>query len=66
MSGARLLKRLRELGCEVLRQKGSHVVVQCGQCQTVVPVHRGEELGKGLLSAIKRQLTPCLGKDWLV
>jgi hypothetical protein len=30
-----------------------------------VPVHAGEDLGKGLLSSIRRDLEPCLGKDWL-
>lgn len=65
MTGSALLKLLQKLGCVIERQKGSHVVVKCGKCQTVVPVHKGEELGKGLLAAIKRQLAPCLGKDWL-
>lgn len=55
----------REMKCEVLRQKGSHVIVRCGKCQTVIPVHAGEDLGPGLLRAIERDLEPCLGKKWL-
>jgi predicted RNA binding protein YcfA (HicA-like mRNA interferase family) len=39
--------------------------MKCGACQTTVPVHAGEDLGKGLLRAIERDLEPCLGKDWL-
>ena len=53
------------LGCLKVRQKGSHVLVQCGRCKTVVPVHPGEDIGTGLLFAIERQLAPCLGKGWL-
>jgi predicted RNA binding protein YcfA (HicA-like mRNA interferase family) len=32
---------------------------------TVVPVHAGEDIGAGLLRAIEKQLTPCLGSGWL-
>ena len=65
MTGSGLLKILRERGCKELRQKGSHVRVQCGKCFTTVPVHKGEDLGKGLLRAIERDLEPCLGKGWI-
>ena len=65
VTGKVLLRKLRALGCEELRQRGSHVVVKCGECTTVVPVHAGEDLGKGLLRAIQRDLEPCLGKGWL-
>ena len=53
------------MGCKELRQKGSHVRVQCGTCSTTVPVHAGEDLGPGLLRAIERDLERCLGKGWL-
>jgi len=39
--------------------------MKCGECRTTVPVHAGEDLGKGLLRAIERGLEPCLGRDWL-
>lgn len=65
MKAAALLKFLFSLGCEKVRQKGSHVRVRCGKCLTTVPVHAGEELGAGLLRAIERDLEPCLGKGWL-
>jgi predicted RNA binding protein YcfA (HicA-like mRNA interferase family) len=64
VTGGDLLRILRGLGCIERRQKGSHVIVQCGRCQTVVPVHAGEDLGPGLLRAIERDLEPCLGKGW--
>jgi predicted RNA binding protein YcfA (HicA-like mRNA interferase family) len=60
-----LLRRLRALGCEEVRQKGSHVIVRCGKCTAVVPIHSGEDIAPGTLRAIERQLEPCLGKEWL-
>ena len=60
-----LLRLLRSLGCVEVRQKGSHVRVRCGSCSTTVPVHPGEELGKGLIAQIERDLELCLGKGWL-
>jgi len=65
VTGKEMLRLLRRLGCEEIRQKGSHVRVRCGRCQTTVPVHAGEDLGEGLLKAIERDLTPCLGRGWL-
>ena len=65
MTGRDVLRRLKVLGCEVVRQKGSHVRVRCGTCQTTVPVHRGVDLPPGTLRAIERDLEPCLGKKWL-
>jgi len=60
-----LLRLLRAYGCVEVRQKGSHVMVRCGKCQTVVPVHPGEDIKPGTLHSIERALEPCLGKDWL-
>ena len=65
MKAAELLKTLRKLGCSELRQVGSHVRVQCGKCLSTVSVHAGEDIGKGLLRAIERDLEPCLGKGWM-
>ena len=54
-SGSRLIKALRRLGFEVIRVKGSHHFLRHpdGRC-TVVPVHRGETIGCGLLGPILR------------
>ena len=65
MTEIHVLRRLNVLGCEVVRQKGSHLRMRCGTCQTTVPVHRGVDLPPGTLRAIERDLEPCLGKKWL-
>ncbi|HAS82507.1 MAG TPA: hypothetical protein DCS43_07510 [Verrucomicrobia bacterium] len=51
IKGSQLIKALRRLGFEVIRIKGSHHFLQYpdGRC-TVVPVHRGETIGRGLLA----------------
>ncbi|TMM02262.1 MAG: addiction module toxin, HicA family [Actinobacteria bacterium] len=65
MTGKRLLRLLRTLGCEEVRQKGSPVRLRCGRCETTVPIHAGEDLPPGTLRAIDRDLEPCLGRRWL-
>ncbi|HBR14254.1 MAG TPA: hypothetical protein DD723_01760 [Candidatus Omnitrophica bacterium] len=44
---------LNKLGFEIIRQKGSHVFLRHpdGRC-TVVPVHKGEDLSRGLIKSI--------------
>ena len=55
INGSRLIKALRRFGFEVVRSKGSHHFLRHpdGRC-TVVPVHRGEMIGPGLLAQILR------------
>ena len=55
VTGAQLIRALRRFGFEVIRIKGSHHFLQHedGRC-TVVPVHRGETMGRGLLAQILR------------
>lgn len=65
MTASALLKVLRSLGAEEVRQRGSHRRIKAGACYTTIPVHAGEDLGPGLLRAIERDLEPCLGKGWL-
>ena len=60
-----LLQILKSLGCVEVRQKGSHLTVRCGNYQTVVPVHKGEDIKAGTLRSIERAPAPCLGKGWL-
>jgi predicted RNA binding protein YcfA (HicA-like mRNA interferase family) len=57
----RILKRYQ---CIEVRQSGSHLIVGCGECQTVVPIHSGD-IAPGTLRAIVKHLTPCLGEGWL-
>jgi len=55
VTAQRLIKALGKLGFEVMRKKGSHHFLRHsdGRC-TVVPVHRGETIGRGLLAQIIR------------
>ncbi|MDY6839820.1 MAG: type II toxin-antitoxin system HicA family toxin [Thermodesulfobacteriota bacterium] len=55
ITGSRLIRKLRKIGFEVIRTKGSHHFLQHpdGRC-TVVPVHRGETIGRGLFAKILR------------
>lgn len=66
MTGREILRRTERLGCEALRQRGSHVIVRCpGGCQVVIPIHRGQDIPIGTLRSIERALAPCLGAGWL-
>ena len=65
MTAKDLRRILRSFGCIEIRQRGSHIRIECGQCVTTVPVHAGEDIGPGLLRRIERDLEPCLGKGWL-
>jgi predicted RNA binding protein YcfA (HicA-like mRNA interferase family) len=66
MTGREVLRRVERLGCMVLRQRGSHVIVRCpGGCQTVIPIHRSQDIPIGTLRSIERALAPCLGEGWL-
>jgi predicted RNA binding protein YcfA (HicA-like mRNA interferase family) len=55
VTGQRLIRALARFGFQVLRTKGSHCFLRHpdGRC-TVVPVHRGENIGRGLLAKILR------------
>lgn len=61
VSSAQMSKILRHLGFLFVRQKGSHAYFRHSDGRaTVVPMHRGEDLGRGLIRAILRDidLTP--------
>ena len=61
-----MLRLVKRLGCDEVRRRGSHAIVRCpGGCQTTIPVHRGQDLPKGTVRAIERQLERCLGSRWL-
>ena len=53
VTGRRLIRALGKLGFEIIRVKGSQHFLQHsdGRC-TVVPIHRGEIIGRGLLAQI--------------
>jgi predicted RNA binding protein YcfA (HicA-like mRNA interferase family) len=49
----KVIKVLVRLGFKPVRQRGSHVILKREDGKViVVPVHRGEEIGRGLLSKI--------------
>ncbi len=53
LSGERVVKALQKAGFDVVRQKGSHVFLAHPDGRaTVVPIHKGEQLGRGLLRKI--------------
>ncbi len=56
LTGKQLIKALGAHGFEVVRIKGSHHFLRhpVDQRCTVVPVHRGETIGRGLLAQILR------------
>lgn len=48
-----LIKALRRIGFQSVRQKGSHLIMKHPDGRsTVIPVHPGEKLGRGLLMEI--------------
>lgn len=55
VTGRQLVAALCQGGFEVIRVKGSyHFMRHPGGKSTVVPVHRGETIGPGLMSQILR------------
>lgn len=55
VTGHQLLSALEKLGFEVVRVRGSHHFLRHPDGRaTVVPVHAGEDIGRGLLAKILR------------
>jgi len=53
LTGEQVVKALGKAGFQVLRQKGSHVYLKHNDGRaTVVPIHKGESVGRGLLRKI--------------
>lgn len=53
----KVIKILKELGFLKIRQRGSHVFMRHPDGRsTVVPVHKGELIGRGLLRKIIRDI----------
>ncbi len=51
----RLIAVLEKVGFEVIRQRGSHIRLKHSDGRAVtIPVHSGQDLGKGLLRKILR------------
>jgi len=55
LTGSEVVRVLQKAGFEVIRQRGSHIYMRHADGRaTVVPVHKGEDLGSGILSKILR------------
>ena len=53
LPGERVVRALQKAGFDVVRQRGSHVFLRHPDGRaTVVPIHKGENLGRGLLRKI--------------
>jgi predicted RNA binding protein YcfA (HicA-like mRNA interferase family) len=53
LTGEQVVKALGKAGFQVLRQKGSHCFLRHDDGRaTVVPVHKGESIGRGLIRKI--------------
>ena len=53
----KLIKMLARIGFFPVRQRGSHVILKHTDGRiTVVPVHSGEEIGRGLLTRILKDV----------
>jgi len=62
LSGKRLIRLLSEFGFEVVRIRGSQLFLRDSDGRTtVVPVHRNEDIGKGLLRKILKDCEVELG-----
>ncbi len=49
----KVIKVLEKVGFQKERQEGSHVILKHPDSRvTIVPVHKGEDIGKGLLRKI--------------
>lgn len=57
LSGKELIKVLKALGFEVIRQKGSHAFLRhLDGRTTVIPIHSTKDLDRGLLRKILRDV----------
>ena len=61
-------RQARDRGVEVaiVRQKGSHMRVKVGDCETTAQTHKGRDIPRGTLRAIQNQTEHCLGRGWLL
>ena len=55
LTGERIVKALGKAGFQVLRQRGSHIYLKHPDGRaTVVPVHKGESIGRGIVRKIMK------------
>lgn len=57
ISPEKLIKILKQQGFEKIRQKGSHIFFRNSEGRTtVIPFHKGEKIGRGLLIKILKDI----------
>ena len=57
LSGREIIKVLKRMGFQEVRQRGSHVYMRHSDGRTtVVPVHSGRDIGRGLLKKILNEI----------
>jgi predicted RNA binding protein YcfA (HicA-like mRNA interferase family) len=55
LTGDRIVRALGNAGFQILRQRGSHIYLKHPNGRaTVVPVHKGESIGRGLVRKIMK------------
>ena len=55
VSGGRVVRALERAGFILVRQRGSHIFLRHPDGRaTIVPAHKGEDLGRGILRKILR------------
>ena len=53
LTAKKIIRALEKIGFRKIRQKGSHVIMRHSDGRmTVVPIHKGEAIGPGLLLEI--------------
>ena len=57
ITAAEMIAYLKNLGCQQIRQKGSHRFFRHADGRTaVVPEHKGEDLGRGICAKILKDI----------
>ncbi|MBF0499511.1 MAG: type II toxin-antitoxin system HicA family toxin [Candidatus Riflebacteria bacterium] len=55
MTGKQVIKKLEEVGWNIIRITGSHHILSNGQIKVSVPVHSGKDIKSGTLHSIEKQ-----------
>ena len=55
MSGKEMVKQLQNIGFKIDRINGSHYIMKRGTDIEVIPVHKNQDLKKGLENKIKKR-----------
>lgn len=57
LTSLKIIKTLQKIGFQIKRQRGSHIYLDHPDGRaTVVPMHKGEDVGRGLLRKILKDI----------